>query len=568
MTTHSYPGTDSNEIEWQFEADDLDRVERWLRGQPRTAALRFVPAKDAVQRDAYFDTEAWDFHRAKFSLRVRRSASRSEVTLKALGSSAAGLQTRREISQPLPEGEADIAHQYGPVSERLRLLAADRELRPLFEVETHRRTFRAEEEGVPVAELALDDTRIERDGGVVGHLTRVEVESIGNAARSPLLQSFVAALAEAMELRPANSSKFEVGLECAGLQPEALLSFEKTSASPEDDASDFALSVLRRFFAELVAHEAGTRLGEDPEELHDMRVAVRRLRAALSMFEDALPDEFREIREDLGWLGRSLGEVRDLDVQLMTFQERRASASWSESNALGELIQVLEGSRTEARVNLIETLESERYGALLLRMESALASGAESLAVGVPVRQFVAPILKQRYRRFKDDAEALTPESEPASFHAVRIRGKRLRYSVEFSRPIYGKPAERLAEAVAAVQGLLGDYQDSSVTIEWLRGLTRDRGSTLAPETLLFMGELIGQQRERQRELRLQWPSAFEKVRERWRRLRKDIGRDEPDEALGVTEDADDLGVGVEPSASRFRGGPLALLRRRHHTSY
>ena len=64
------------------------------------------------------------------------------------------------------------------------------------------------------------------------------------------------------------------------------------------------------------AKEPGTRLGEDPEELHDMRVATRRLRAALSLFEAVLPVRAQVFREELGWLARLLGTVRDLDVQL------------------------------------------------------------------------------------------------------------------------------------------------------------------------------------------------------------------------------------------------------------
>ena len=79
---------------------------------------------------------------------------------------------------------------------------------------------------------------------------------------------------------------------------------------------ELAFAVLRRQLAVLRAKEPGTRLGEDPEELHDMRVATRRLRAALSLFEGVLPVRAQVFREELGWLGRLLGAVRDLDVQL------------------------------------------------------------------------------------------------------------------------------------------------------------------------------------------------------------------------------------------------------------
>ena len=74
--------------------------------------------------------------------------------------------------------------------------------------------------------------------------------------------------------------------------------------------------MLRRQLGVLREKEPGTRLGEDIEELHDMRVATRRLRAALALFSTVLPVRAQTFREELGWLGRVLGAVRDLDVQL------------------------------------------------------------------------------------------------------------------------------------------------------------------------------------------------------------------------------------------------------------
>jgi CHAD domain-containing protein len=567
MTRSAHQGSDAQETEWQFEAADLDNVDRWLRDQPTSAALTFKHTKDVVQRDTYLDTEAWEFHRANFSLRIRRAGDRIEATLKALNTARGALQTRREISQPLAGDDIDLLKGDGPVCERLHLLAGARAIVPLFDIETHRRTFVAEAGGMTVAELALDDSRIERKGQVLGHLTRVEVECATNQGPSPLLHSFVDALAETLDLQPALLSKFAAGLSFSGLVPEPPVGFDGDAGTPEDDAFVFALKVLRRFFAEMLSHEPGTRIGEDSEELHHMRVAVRRLRAALSMFREALTPEFEEIRSELGWLGRSLGEVRDLDVQAESLQEQRAGASWAESNALGELLQVLTGRRSTARARLIETLESDRYGALLLRLESVLSSDAEALMAGVTVREFVAPILRARHRKFKDKAEALTPESEPAAFHAARIAGKRLRYSTEFSRVVYGKPAERLAAALAEVQDLLGAYQDASVTIDWLRNLAREHGRELMPETLLFMGELSSQQRRHQLDLRDTWPRAFDKVQERWRRLRKQIDRDEPDRHEDEPME-DGAPADLPPEHRRFAGGPLALLRRRRHSPY
>jgi inorganic triphosphatase YgiF len=126
-----------------------------------------------------------------------------------------------------------------------------------------------------VAEVALDDTRIIGHGSVIGEFKRVEVEALGEGSWQPLLPSFVAALAADLGLEQASASKFESGLEAAGLTPATSLDLGPTVAAPDAPADEFALAILRRCFGLLVAREPGTRLGEDEEELHQMRVTLR-----------------------------------------------------------------------------------------------------------------------------------------------------------------------------------------------------------------------------------------------------------------------------------------------------
>src|SRR4029450_7505707 len=110
-------------------------------------------------------------------------------------------------------------------------------------------------------------------------------------------------------------TKYEVGLLSAGLEtvPDT---FGPTALDAEATIGEGGLAVLRRPLTPLLAKEPGTRLGDDVEELHDMRVASRRLRAALSLFADVLPPSAASFGDDLRWLGRALGAVRDFDVQL------------------------------------------------------------------------------------------------------------------------------------------------------------------------------------------------------------------------------------------------------------
>src|SRR5690606_11924652 len=137
-------------------------------------------------------------------------------------------------------------------------------------------------------------------------------------------------------------------------------------------AGEVGYAVLRRHFAALVANEPGTRLGEDPEALHDMRVAARRLRAALQEFRPFLTPELPRFREEIAWIARALGEVRDLDVQLERMPGWRTGFGPGHEHALDNLETLLRQHRRVARRHMLSALDSERYETLLEGLESAL----------------------------------------------------------------------------------------------------------------------------------------------------------------------------------------------------
>lgn len=206
------------EVEWQFEADDLDAVERWLRALP-AGAVAVVPQGEQAQRDEYLDSADWRVWRAGFALRVRRRGEMAEATLKALAvSPGIGPSTREEVNEPLPAG-GDPRTGDGPVAARLRGMPGAAALRSLCVVTTRRRTFAIEVEGIVVATLALDDTQVGSTSmPAQASLSRVEVEE--EAAGGLLLAGrFVEELRVACGLTPAQASKFESALAVLGIVP-------------------------------------------------------------------------------------------------------------------------------------------------------------------------------------------------------------------------------------------------------------------------------------------------------------------------------------------------------------
>ncbi len=355
------PQDDPVEIEWQFDALDLRPVERWLAGLPTLAvetddggtvtALARTPRRLV---DSYLDTDDWRIARAGFVVRTRRRGRQDEITLKdTRPAEGDGLRQRLEVTEILPSSGVAGLGPDGPVGRRLLAIVGSRGLREVLQVRTRRRPFALRVGGVDAAEVALDDTVI-----VVGsgqrpmQLRRVEVEV--RPGWLDALEPLVEQLRTSCGLQPAHLSKFEAGLLALGQEVPGSPDLGPTTISESSTMGDLAFAVVRRQLAVLRDKEPGTRLGEDPEELHDMRVATRRLRAALALFAVVLPVRAQTYREELGWLGRLLGEVRDLDVQQEGLKEMAgtSAAEWSAGpgpgghDALAELSVLLAANGT------------------------------------------------------------------------------------------------------------------------------------------------------------------------------------------------------------------------------
>ncbi len=208
------------EVEWQFEAADVDALARWLRRARFDGGWTVAPAKARTQRDVYLDTDDRCIQRAGFALRVRRSGGHVEATLKALARARGGLARRRELNERLADARmTTLRAATGLVGSRLRRLVGERRTRRLFALTTRRRTYVIRHRGRVVGELALDRTAIAARSGRPRRLTRLEVEVVG-AGRAASIAGFVATLRRARHLRVARRSKFEEGLVAAGLAPQ------------------------------------------------------------------------------------------------------------------------------------------------------------------------------------------------------------------------------------------------------------------------------------------------------------------------------------------------------------
>jgi CHAD domain-containing protein len=492
---------DPVEIEWQFDALDLRPVERWLATLPTLAvetgdggtvtALAQTPRRLV---DSYLDTDDWRVARAGFVARTRHRGRHDEVTMKDMRPAEGnGLRQRLEVTEVLPPaGVADLGPD-GPVGRRLRAIVGARPLREVLQVRTRRRPFALRVGGVDVAEVALDDTVIVVGGGQRPmQLRRVEVEV--QAEWMEALEPIVQQLRVSCGLQPARLSKFEAGLLAVGLEIPGSPDLGPTEITPSSTMGELAFAVVRRQFAAMRAKEPGTRLGEDPEELHDMRVATRRLRAALSLFADVLPVRAEVFRQELGWVGRTLGAVRDLDVQLAGMADMAATtAGWSETgrddghDPLADLSELLTREWEAARTEMLAALDSVRWERLTKGLAAMAQQGParRSVAARVPAVMGMPELVVARHDAVAKAAKRAKRSGLVTDFHRLRIRCKRLRYSLEFASEVYAGRTAPYVRALTAVQDELGLMQDAEVALLRLADLAT--GETPLPAATVFV---------------------------------------------------------------------------------
>jgi CHAD domain-containing protein len=283
-----------------------------------------------------------------------------------------------------------------------------------------------------------------------------------------------------------------------------------------------------------LANEGGTRLGEDIEALHDMRVAARRLRAAMSLFRPFLPVRMEALRLQLGWVAAALGSVRDLDVQLERMAEWRAGFDEERGHALDAIEALIHVRRDAARERMLTVLNSRRYEVFVQRFSATLRRGpARRFAPGrTSILQVAPDLVEKRYGRVRKQASSIRKQAAPEAYHELRIDGKRLRYALEFVGPIYGKPATEFAARVAALQDVLGLHQDAYVAIDMLEEMARTQSRRLSAATVMAMGAIAERYRQDAISLRQQFPGVWKPLAgDEWTRLRKALESRRPSPA-------------------------------------
>jgi CHAD domain-containing protein len=296
-------------------------------------------------------------------------------------------------------------------------------------------------------------------------------------------------------------------------------------SDPEPDALETATSALdepgspreqvrarfRQQYEQILAHDPGSRLGREPEAVHKFRVAVRRLRALLRSLGSGVDRVWADqLRAELGWLGRALGEVRDRDVLLLRLRAQIEELDATDRAGAGKLLKHLENERAEARAGLGSVLGSGRYVTLLARLEEA----AEAPRWVGQEEQRLEQLAAKEFRRLQKAAAVLGRDPTDEQLHKARIRAKRARYAAEIAEPAVGKPARRVIECAKEFQDVSGEHQDAVVADQTLRRLAEGA----EPRVAFAAGRLAELQHERRLRARREIPSALKRLDKAGRR--------------------------------------------------
>ena len=451
----------------------------------------------------YYDTPSLAMARSGVTLRSRTGEDKPVWTLKLPDDDGASGLSRAELTFSAP---------LGPVPSEARFAARGyvrgQQLGPVVRLHTERAEYPITMNGQQVATLVDDAVEAEAGAAPACRFREIEIElDDENGAKE--VRRLVDDLRHAGFCDDAPMPKAIRALGEAALAPPDVPAVAVGKRSTVDELVRSAISNSVR---QLVDHHAGVWLGLDVEDVHQFRVATRRLRSDLRTFAPLLDEHWTNwLRDELRWLGGEVGTARDADVLAQRLRGQMQQLPRDDSNGVVRLELRLAENSADARRRVIEALSSDRYVALLDALVDAArqpryAPDREDVAARL-ASDVLVKFVRKPWRKLRKAADALTSESPDAAFHGARIRAKKARYAAEAVVPVFGSDARQFAKAVERLQSVLGDHQDTAVAEAWLL-----RAGRQTPATRLIVGELITIERLERLRLRHEFTKVWKKA--------------------------------------------------------
>jgi CHAD domain-containing protein len=553
------------EVELKYRVVDLASAERYLTADEIGPFAGGAVVRSTQMEDRYVDTAGGAFSKAGFAVRLRQSGRGTMVSVKALarGRGPGGAARREELEGPADRAAGPLEWPASDARALVLELAGDAPLVELVTIRQLRRRRVVRDTDTRV-ELSLDEVDVVTRSRVVDRFVELEAELIkGDEARlaalaevfdadpaltvegSSKLESALAAVKTGGKAKRSSDDPGNGDRDAAPAAPTRtvgkaparapaasdaaaathevvpstsdVVAEETTEAGPvdnrlvvgrtpgvtaDDHLAEAGRKVMRFHLARMLAREAGTRDGRDLEDLHGMRVATRRQRAAWRVFGPSFrPRRTRRYRRGLREIAQRLGVVRDLDVLIEAADAYRADLPMLEQRAMEPLINDWRTRRDDARVLLVRELDSDDYKRWVDDYRDFVQSAGAAVLPVLPtqphrVRDTAASRIWGAYEQVRA-YEPVLRWADVETLHELRIAGKWLRYTLEFSREALPQDAATLIARVTALQDHLGLLNDANVTANMARSfLVENAGSISSLESSAIGRYLVSRERE------------------------------------------------------------------------
>lgn len=488
-------------------------IELKLTGEPRAlqAALKspvltpWVVKFDRARTldNRYFDSPDLRLANNGVALRIRRLSARRYVqTLKAAAIDE-GPFTRGEWEMPIPEPALDLDRFTDPNARaRLALVKPD-VLSERFTTVFKRKTIQlADPQGGGTIEMALDlgTIRATRDDGAAADEPIAEIELELTSGSPRILFGLAEHLATDAGLRIAIANKAERGHRLATGAPPPPQKATKSPIAADMTVEQALEHFARHGYAQWLANQPVVEDGRDPEGAHQMRVALRRLRSALTLFRAVIPtSQLDRFRADMGWLAAALGVARDWDVFVHDIVAP-ARAAIADDDAVAALVDRADAHRRAGYEAARAVLGDPRYTRLVLAMGDWIEGrrwreqpySPQAAMLEHPVTAFADRSLSKRYKQVRKRGRGFRALDSDGR-HEVRIALKKLRYAADFFRPLY--PKKKTTAFIRHLQDLqtdLGYLNDVATASRIITELTREGGSGDGIALATTAGQVIG----------------------------------------------------------------------------
>jgi CHAD domain-containing protein len=481
-----------------FEPPDLTAVADGLVQRPR---------RTATHVDSYYDTLDFRLVRSGITLRSREEGGKTVWTVKLPMPDAdmAGGLTRLEVNVDATAGRVPA-----DASRLVRAHVRTASLRRVARVRTERTTVTVARDDQVLAVIDDDQVSVETGTERGTRFRELEVE-LSEEAPPKLLIDLVDVLRDAGARKAKAQPKLVQALGPAAAERPELDSVELGS---RPTIGRLVQAALTGHVRRIVDHDPVIRLDLDPEGVHQMRVATRRLRADLRTFRPVLDRAWSEpLRDELKWLGRGLGTMRDADVMLGNFRKRVEELPEGDQGPAGKLVERLVAERNDGLASLRRLLDGRRYRLLL----DALVEGAiqprfaDDVDPDTDARSVVPGLVAKPWTKLRREVRRLDDDPADEALHKVRIRAKRARYASQAAAPAVGDVATELADRLSDLQDVLGELQDTVVAEQWLRSAATDA----TVDEALVIGLLIARERAQAYERRAAWEAVWRKAKDK-----------------------------------------------------